>query len=378
MADMEEITQINEKQNNQIGLNDYLNSLADIQAMYSKIKCAATIQKFAQMMEKGLKAIDPIQQGKIRKKAKKEIAEAKEKYGIQGKQLMDSFSKQQEVFEEQRQEAESRGILCGGELGIINEKIIRKKQSEEYINWKADYDFMVKSFKRLTKGKLKVGSKDYKEATQLSKLIKEAQKNSPIAGDLARRKELIEQFSKIKQEISEIDSKRDEAINIYEKQMRVVIESINKPVLVKNKQNVFQKMVGSIANRFVGKRREVENVVGFIGKCANMFGAISADIEQQVSEYIQSNNIIQPEITSRMPELVINRNRGERRSLMQIITDGFHKKHATIARIESEMPSLENEIAKRNDRNRMPSIEEEIGRRKIQRGSIMGPSMELA
>lgn len=246
-------------ENEKVSIIDELKSLALIQAQYDKLMIVTKIREVKQAANNKINVIynfiDVNSKADVYKRNKEQINIAKDEYEKKIKEVNVNYELDAVSLLESRTKIETLETKALGRMAELKKEIADGKKTEQYESWKKTYEVYVKDAKAAKEiaktGKAEDMNVYYEKLNEVRRMEKE----NPIYAKLQEQKQGRAYLEKASELLKENETKQKELKEKANETIKLAMEDKTTALAKVEKQNIFQKMIGAIYNRFGGGKR---------------------------------------------------------------------------------------------------------------------------
>jgi len=329
---MEKVEKVEKVENEKVSIIDELKSLALIQAQYDKLMIVTKIREVKQAANNKItdihKFIDANSKADVYKRNKEQINIAKDEYEKKIKEVNVNYELDAVSLLESRTKIETLETKALGRMAELKKEIADGKKTQQYERWKKTYEVYVKDAKAAKEiaktGKAEDMNVYYEKINEVRRMEKE----NPIYSKLQEQKQGRAYLEKASELLKENEVKQKELKEKANETIKLAMEDKTTALAKVKKENIFQKMIGAIYNRFGGGKRFEkyvlnplkENLAKFKEEVIPSFIEKSSDIVgEKVNEYKSLKTKTVEKITN-----VLGKGREAKDNIVKSVADKIH------------------------------------------------------
>lgn len=246
-------------ENEKVSIIDELKSLALIQAQYDKLMVVTKIREVKQSANNKItdihKFIDANSNANVYKRNKEQIKIAKEEYEKKIKEVNTNYELDSVSLLETRTKIETLETKALVKMAELKKDIADGKNTKQYKKWKETYEVYVKDAKAAQKNAKSGKAEDMNLYYEKLNEVRRMEKENPIYSKLQEQKQGRAYLEKASELLKENEEKQKELKEKANETIKLAMEDKTTALAKVEKQNIFQKMIGAIYNRFGGGKR---------------------------------------------------------------------------------------------------------------------------
>ena len=333
-----------------IGVIEGLRQMAELQAAISRVQATERIKKITDAVaDLSVNVEAKINLAALNyKKHRVVIENAKKEYEAKVNDIIDEFRESMVTFEQRKQDLEGKEIQCMSQIAMKKDEIEFRKKDESYKNWLSEYKRNTVAIKKLKSSK----NMDMNLYQKLLKEHKELKAKNPLNKNIQEREEFETELKDIQAQINESKNKENE---YYKQHLNALVEAAKErdnKLVVSQKQGIFKRVIGGIADRINSKKRVETGVITPLKQLTQRLEKVSQGLASKREEYLaEINPLINGEQDKKQ-----NKEIKEPVSITEVIEKGKNAKQKIIAVIKNmvhDNKAPEKQITK----NKQPATE---------------------
>lgn len=333
-----------------IGVIEGLRKMAELQAAISRVQATERIKKITDAVaDLSVNVEAKINLAVLNyKKHRAVIENAKKEYEAKVNDIIDEFRESMVTFEQRKQDLEGKEIQCMSQIAMKKDEIEFRKKDESYKNWLSEYKRNTVAIKKLKSSK----NMDMNLYQKLLKEHKELKAKNPLNKNIQEREEFETELKDIQAQINESKNKENE---YYKQHLNALVEAAKErdnKLVVSQKQGIFKRVIGGIADRINSKKRVETGVITPLKQLTQRLEKVSQGLASKREEYLaEINPLINGEQDKKQ-----NKEIKEPVSITEVIEKGKNAKQKIIAVIKNmvhDNKATEKQITK----NKQPATE---------------------